>query len=240
MKANQVWVAILGVLLVVAGAIGVLEISGVLPDFENSVWQWLGPALLALSGLAFLAVFATNPHDRWPAVIPGLVLLALGVVAFMGDRLGDWAGTVFLGGIGLAFLLVFIARREFWWALIPAGTLLTLAVVAGADQAGPDSDLPGALFFFGLALTFLAVFTTRNARGLRRWALFPAVILGALGVLVLGVSMGWVDENATWWLYLGPALLILGGAILVVRAMTKKEPPQPQITADQDAPLPKG
>lgn len=241
MKGNQIWVAILGVLLVLAGAIGLLEISGLIPDFASAAWQWLAPALFALGGLAFLVAFATNPHDRWPAVIPGFVLLAIGVIGYFDDRLGDWAGTVFLGSLGLAFLLLFLARREFWWSIIPAGVLLTLGIVAGVDSLpGVKSEISGAVFFMGLAITFLAVFATRNAVGFRKWALFPAVILAGLGVLVLAVAAGWVDENATWWLYIGPVLLILGGVFVVFKALTKKETPVEQAAPDEDAPLAKG
>lgn len=226
MKTARSSYVVFGILLVLAGVIALLEINGVIPSFDSALWQWLGPALFALGGLALLALFLTRPRDRWPAAIGGFVLLSLGVVAFFGEQLDQWAGPVFLGGIGLAFLLVYGARRELWWALIPAGSLLTLAVVAALDaQPGVNSDVPGAVFFFGLAATFLAVFATRGPAGRRKWALVPALILAAMGVIVSLVAAGVLDTDAAWWPYLGPAVLILIGLFLMYKAVTRKEKP---------------
>jgi hypothetical protein len=235
MKATRLYYALLGIVLIVVGAIVLLQINGLIPDFEGPVWQIVWPSLFGLAGLAFLVLFITNTHDRWSAAIPALVLLGLSAVGFLGGPfggqggtfvLGALGGTLFLGAIGVGFLLVFLARREMWWALIPAGVMLSLAVVAGWTSVSPDqAELSGGVMFFGYALTFLAVYFARDAAGRRKWALIPAAACAVLGVIIIA-STG----NALWLAYLGPVALIVGGAYLLWRAYNRGgKTPSPKV-----------
>jgi hypothetical protein len=71
-------------------------------------------------------------------------------------------------------------HRKQWWALIPGGVLLTLAGVTLVSEP----DYAGGLFFLGLALTFGLIYFLPKPSGKSQWALYPAVFLLAVGVLV--------------------------------------------------------
>lgn len=225
MKGNRIYYGLVGAVLVVFGAIALLQMQGVIPRFESAVWEKVWPPLFAAAGLAFLAAFVTNVRERWSAVIPSLLLLALGALGFFGDQLGQAGGSLFLGALGLSFLLVFVVRRDFWWALIPAGVLFTLGVVAWLDDGGRttaigpfarDALTPG-IFFLGLALTFFAVFLALGGKKGRWWALITAVVLALFALAVSATISGWA-------LWIWPALVILAGAAMVLRALLKRSP----------------
>ena len=106
--------------------------------------------VFALAGLGFLYVMSSK-RDNWWAAIPGMVLLGLGVLIaaseFYPHFANQFGGSLFLGFIGLAFLVVLLLRHEAWWAVIPAGVLFTLALVAGVTQFLENGLVSGAIFF---------------------------------------------------------------------------------------------
>ncbi len=199
---------VFGGLLVVAGVLSLLDALGII----RGAFTWLWAAVLGVGGFAFLALFALN-RAQWWALIPGMSLLsitALLAVTQLTPRGGEqWGGAVVLGGIGLSFWLVYLARREHWWAIIPGGVLITLAVVAGIDNA--DTRLAsGGVFFFGLGLTFLLVALLPNPHGRMYWAFIPGGILLAMGVFITAAAEKWLG-------YLWPVALIILGLFLVYR-----------------------
>lgn len=120
-------------------------------------------------------------------------------------------GSFVLGGIGLAFLFVYLANREFWWALIPAGVMMTLAVVVGLSSVFQGVET-GGIFFLGLGLTFAIVALLPNPHGQMKWAFIPAAILGSIGLLLLLVWTAAIN-------YLWAIGLILVGIFLLLRAI---------------------
>ncbi len=204
LSANAIW----GIILIGLGVLYLLQNFGYLKGPLNMIW----PVLFAAAGIGFLAVYMVNRANWW-ALIPGFTLLGLAVLVVLGltsDRLAEvWGGPVFLGAIGLSFWAVYAARRENWWAIIPGGTLVTLAVVAGVD-AGPSRLNTGAVFFIGLAITFALVYVL----GRMSWTLYPAAALALMGIFI-GVGL----ENLTN--YIWPIALIGGGALLVWRALRR-------------------
>jgi hypothetical protein len=197
---------LLGFALIVAGVLFLLQNFGFVGELAAPLWA----ALFGAGGLAFVWLFATD-RERWWALIPGFTLVGLGALIGFGGILGELGGAFFLGMIGAGFLVIYLMRREFWWALIPAGALFsTAAVAAMADRFG--GALSGSVLFFGLALTFVAVWLAPSEYGeSRRWALIPAGILGAMGLLV-ALSLGGV-ANYVWAL-----ALIAGGGVLLLRS----------------------
>lgn len=201
---TRFWLSIItGILLVAAGVIfllGNLEI--IIVDWEVII----GP-VFGIAGLVFLVVFMLNT-DNWWALLPAFVLIAIGIIIFMDNTMPAaidlWSGAVFLGLLGLSFLLIYIFHREHWWAIIPSGVLLTLAGVTLVSE----TDYVGGLFFLGMALTFGLIYFLPKPSGKSRWALYPAAILLAVGVLV---TLGEANVlNYVWPL----ALLIAGGYVL--------------------------
>ncbi len=191
-----------GILLVAAGVILLLDNMNIIALDWNTL---VGP-LFAVGGLAFLLVFILNTNDWW-ALIPGCVLIAIGITIFM-DAQGfaeQWTGGIFLGLLALSFLLVYAFHRENWWAIIPGGVLLTLAGIAALPDGGAWT---GGLFFLGMAVTFGLVYILPKPEGKLKWALYPAGILLALAVMV---TLGAKDLIQLLWPL---ALLIAGGAII--------------------------
>jgi hypothetical protein len=205
---------LIGGVIVAVGVIALLQNLGVFGPAEDLIWA----TLFAAGGIAFLSAVAQD-RARWWAMIPGAVLLSLGVliaVSALAPALAVWGGTIFLGGIGLGFWGVYLLRRDFWWAIIPGGVLVTLGVVAGIGDRFADA-VGGAIFFFGLAATFALVALLPIGSGLpRRWALIPAGVLFALALLVL-------TNVPILMNIVGPALLIFFGLALLYRALTHRK-----------------
>ncbi len=199
-----------GLLLIAAGILFLLNNLGMIAlDWEMVI----GP-IFALGGLVFLLVFILNTENWW-ALIPGFVLIAIGVIIFMGQNLEDiadlWSGAIFLGLLGFSFWLIYIFHSDNWWAIIPGGVLLTLA---GVTLLPDEGLLAGAVFFLGLALTFGLVYILPKPTGRLKWALYPAGILLAIGVLVYLGAENLID-------YVWPVALLIAGGYVVYRALKK-------------------
>lgn len=199
MQENSRW--IWGIVLVGLGVLFLLENLGM--GLSSGWWG----AIFAGAGLAFLFVYWQD-RSRWWPLIPGFVLLALGLTVWVGTQSENLGGALFLGLIGVGFLAVYAVNRSNWWAIIPGGVMLTLALVAGTDRPGRDG---GFLFFLGLAATFGVLFLIGQ-----RWAVWPA-----LGLLLLSVVT--LEPFGRVFGFIWPLLLIGGGAWLLLRNRERVE-----------------
>lgn len=196
----------------------ILILGGLLFLLDNLNITQLGDYLLAslfgLGGLGFLLVVVTDRRQWW-ALIPGMILLSVGTIIFVERAFPDLAGVaggalVFIG-LGTAFWIIYFLNRENWWAVIPGGIMFTLAAVVIASELLGWIDA-GALFFFGLALTFGVLYLIPTPEGRMTWAIFPAV-----GCLFVGVA---ISVAATSLLnFVWPILLILGGLAILLRGV---------------------
>lgn len=172
--------------------------------------------IFGVAGFGFLAVFLSNRQNWW-ATIPGFSLLAIGftiLVNILFPVLGDWiSGTVILGGIALGFAVVYFVDRNNWWAIIPAGVMLTLAIVAGLDQFISGGAV-GGLFFLGMGLTFVILAMLPTNQGKMRWAWIPAGVLVFMGLVVIAAT-----EQI--FVYIWPIALIAVGVLFVFRALLR-------------------
>jgi peptidoglycan/LPS O-acetylase OafA/YrhL len=138
---------ILGALLLVMGTVALLQNFHVL-QFSGSLWGIFWAVIFMAGGVAFLTVFFNNRQNWW-AVIPGLTLVGLGAITAISilfpDFPGNITGAIFLASIGAAFWVIYFRMPDNWWAIIPGGTLVTLAVVSVA--ADYNGELSGGLFF---------------------------------------------------------------------------------------------
>jgi len=195
------------ILLIAAGIFLLLGYAGVIPDILPNLWI----VLFVVSGVFFLIVYAMDRRHWW-ALLPGCALLGLGgtsIVAVLdADSLNDLGGAIFLGGAALGFWLVYILHREHWWAIIPAGVLTTLAVLA---QIGTGEY---TIFLIGLGATFLLVFLLPSTGGRQTWALIPAAILLVLGIVLRTPYIEALN-------YIGAAALIIGGGYLLYQALKR-------------------
>jgi hypothetical protein len=194
---------VLGAALLLGGGLLLAQTLGCLKNASDVFWG----SVFLIGGVAFLTLLFGG---HWWAAFPGFTLAALGVLILFSKQLGDFGGALFLGGIAVSFWLVYVMDRSRWWALIPAGVLTTLAFVSIApERIGAFGT--GGVFFLGLALTFVLVALLANMR----WAYYPAVVLGVLGVLATATLMDWAN-------YIWAAALILGGGFLVFRSFVKR------------------
>ena len=218
---------ILGLVLIGAGVLFLLQNLGVLGPLGALVWA----LAFAIGGGAFLTAFAAAPA-RWWALIPGFALLSLSALIGLQELspalAGPWGGALFLGGIGLGFCTVYLTGRARWWALIPGGALLTVAAVAGLSE-NIDGPALGWVLFLGLALTFGLVASVPAPSGPMRWALIPAGIL--LTMALVGMAFTGEVLGILW-----PLVLILAGLYLAYRAV--RVPRREQTAAEIPAPTP--
>ncbi len=204
---------LIGGLLILAGLVFLLESLGLFA-FAGALSSFLVAGMFALGGLAFLFVLI-NDRAQWWAAIPGFTLLGLSAT-ILSDQVGflqPLSGGIFLGSIGLGFVTVFILKPENWWAIIPAGVLGTLGVVAVTDEMFSFDS--GGLFFLGLAATFGVLALVNTSEGRLRWPIFPAAAL-----FVLAVVVGTPFENLLSFIW--PLAIIGAGIYMVFRYMTTK------------------
>ena len=161
------------------------------------------------------AAEAPTRHTDRPT-IGSAVLIGAGAL-FLAQNLGllssvpNVFGALLFAGGGVAFALQYVHDQTRWGAIIPAGVLLTLAVLAGA--AGLlSSQISGATFFLGLAATFAVVYGTSPLAHPRRWALIVAGVLAVVAIVVL-VSSGSALS------ILGPMVLIAAGLYQAYRTL---------------------
>jgi hypothetical protein len=199
----------ISVVLIGLGVLLLLNNLNILPwDIATMEWFWL--LVFGGAGAVFTGAYLTNRNNWW-AVIPGFTLLGLAVLVsgIIPDQWDELGGSVFLGMIGLSFWVIYFTRRDFWWAIIPGGVLVTLALFISLTTFIQDTGAI-AIFFLGLGATFLLVYLLPNPQGRMVWALWPASILGIMGILfTLGM------EN--FGQYLVPIILIVIGGIIVYR-----------------------
>lgn len=136
------------------------------------------------------------------------VLLLAQTTGLIPEAMASWTGTAVLGTIGLGFVAMYVTAPARWWAIIPAGTMLSLAVVTAVEPFVPGA-VSGAIVLFGIATTFAAVALLPTDGRTRTWAWMPAAVMAVLGLMTLGAVM---PVAAAFW----PVLLIIGGAYLVL------------------------
>jgi hypothetical protein len=184
---------------------------------DNVGGEWIGSLFLFLIGLSFFIVYLNNRSRTW-ALLVAYILGVLSIAPAMASGGGDTAayfGSVFLLAIALPFFVVYFRSPENWWAIIPAGVMTTLSVIATLGIAGwiKDAQTGGysnALLMGGLAATF-AVVWLRNAKA---WAKVVTIILGVLAI----VSVFFVSYYDMFW----PVAIILAGGYLLYTAMRPK------------------
>jgi hypothetical protein len=204
---------------------GLLILFGVMALVEAytdlTAWVWVG--VLAAAGLGAFGVYLTDRSDRG-LLIPAYVLWAIaGLVGLIELNIlrDESIATYVLAAIALPFLVVFLRDRDQWWALIPAYVLLAIGVMVGLIGLGVLDDLLiPAYVMFAIAIPFFAVYA-RNTK--QWWALIPGGIMAVIGLSFL------IAEAAVQ--YIGPAVLILVGAWVLMRQFMRREPTGPE--ADQ-------
>lgn len=184
---------------------------------DNVGGEWVGSLFLFLIGLSFLVVYLNNRTRLWAllvAYIMGVLSLAPAMASGGGDT-AAYFGSVFLFAVALPFFILYFRSAEYWWAIIPAGVMTVLALIAGAAIAGwirnaNQGGYANAFLMGGLAVTF-AVVWLRHAKD---WAKVVAIVLAGLAT----ASIFFVSYYEMFW----PVAIILVGAYLLYTAMRPK------------------
>jgi hypothetical protein len=185
---------------------------------DNVGGEWVGSMFLFLIGLSFFIVYLNNRTRNW-ALLVAYILFVLSIAPAMASGGGNTAayfGTVFLLAVALPFYIIYFrSSKQNWWAIIPAGVMTTIAIIATLGIAGwiRDTETGGysnAIMMGGLAVTF-AVVWLRHAKD---WAKIVAIILAALAV----ASVFFASYTEIFW----PVAIILAGGYLLYTALRPK------------------
>jgi len=176
--------------------------------------EWIGTMFLFLIGLAFFVVYMNN-RAHWWALLVAYILFVLSIAPAMASFGGDvpaYYGAIFLLAVGIPFFVVYFRTQENWWAIIPAGVLTVLAVIAAGAVAGwINGDTQGgyttAFLMGGVTITF-AIVWLRNEKP---WARGVTIVLAVLTVASLFLAA----YTEIFW----PVALILSGAYLLFTTM---------------------
>ncbi len=178
-------------LLFLLGGIGLFNVFG----------RLIGAVLFG--GLAY---FVYREGKRKGNLVTQLVALPLAGLALASIFPSFAGGGLFLAAIGLAFAIAWRNDPNRWWAVIPAGTLGSLALASALS--GPLDAISGTAFLLGMAATFFAL--TRLRVKPQPWAIYPA---GVLAVLAVADLVG--GKNGGNWFV--PLFLIAGGVYLLYK-----------------------
>ena len=200
--------------LIPGGVMLFLALTTLLVD--NVGGEWVGAMFLFLIGLAFFAVYLNNRTRIWALIVAYVFgVLSIAPMLAAAGEMAAYFGSVFLLAVALPFyVLYFRSSTNNWWAIIPAGVMTVLAVIATLSIAGLINDATSgayvnAFLMAGLAATF-AVLWLRHGKD---WAKIVAIILGALAI----VSVFFVSYYEIFW----PVAIILAGLYLFYTALRK-------------------
>jgi hypothetical protein len=200
---------------------GLLILAGIFFLFQNLGYLRLGDIfwviLFTMAGIFFLTLYFQYRNNWW-SLVPGMTMLSLGLLVLLNwiaPELGDfWGGSIVLAGIGIGFLLIYLIERQNWWAIIPAGVLFTLALVAGLDEFTQGLATAG-IFFSGIGLTFAMLAILPTPQGEMRWAWIPGGILLLFGGIFLVAG-----ENLLAYLF--PFAMVIIGGYLILRSFRSR------------------
>ncbi len=197
--------------LIPGGVMVFLALTTLLVDTAGG--EWVGSLFLFMIALAFLLVYLNNRTRIW-ALIVAYATGVLGIAPLMaiGGRDAAYFGPIFLFAVAVPFFVVYFRSLQNWWAIIPAGVLTVLAVIAAlaisgwirnADQGG----FANALLMGGLAATFAVVWLRHD----RSWAKVVTIVLALVAV----ASVFFASASEIFW----PVAIILVGVYLFYTAL---------------------
>jgi len=148
--------------------------------------------------------------NRQRSVI-GIVLIALGVLFLVGQRLAI-GGEGVVAVIGLAFLTAYAFTRNYGF-LVPGGIMSGLGIGIIYETL---LDANGAPVLLGLGLGFITIYVISRLQGRMSadwWPLIPGGILTTVGLFLAADQTGLLGTIGRWW----PAALIIIGVFLIYR-----------------------
>jgi hypothetical protein len=183
---------------------------------DNVGGEWVGAMVLLLIALTFLFVYLNNQTRIWALIVAyvfGVLSVAPMLAAF--GEIAAYFGPVFLFAVALPFFFLYFRSPGNWWAIIPAGALTVVGIVAALAIAGLINDRTSggyvnAFLMAGLAVVFAVLWLRHN----KAWAKIVAIVLAVVAV----ASVFFVSSYEIFW----PVAIILGGMYLLYTALRPK------------------
>ena len=188
---------------------------------DSAGGEWVGALFLFMIALSFLVVYLNNRTRIW-ALLVAYIMAVLGIAPLMsiGGRDAAYYGPIFLFAVALPFFVVYLRSASNWWAIIPAGSVTTIAIIAALAIAGLINEngrgglvgagLANALLMAGLAATFAVVWVRHN----KPWAKVLTITLAVVAV----ASVFFASYSQIFW----PMAIILVGVYLFYTALRPK------------------
>jgi hypothetical protein len=185
---------------------------------DSAGGEWVGALFLFLIALSFFVVYLNNRTRTW-ALLVAYILTVLAIAPLMasGGRSAEYYGPVFLFAVALPFFIVYFRSAENWWAIIPAGSITVVAILATLAIAGVINEngrggfvsagLANAILMAGLAVTFAVIWLRHE----KAWARVVTIVLA----LVALASVFFASYSQILW----PVAIILLGAYLFYTAL---------------------
>jgi hypothetical protein len=200
--------------LIPGGVMVFLALTTLLVDTTGG--EWIGAMFLFMIAISFFIVYLSNQNRIW-ALIVAYATGVLGIAPLMatGGRDAAYFGPIFIFAVALPFYVVYFRSAERWWAIIPAGALTVVSIIAtlaisGFIRSAMEGVYMNALMMGGLTVTF-AVIWLRHAKS---WAKTVTIVLAALTV----ASVFFVTYYQIFW----PVAIILAGGYLLYKALRPK------------------
>jgi hypothetical protein len=197
--------------LIPGGMMAFLALVTLLVDSTGG--QWVGVLFLFMIALIFLFVYLNNRTRTW-ALLVAYIMGVLGLAPLMsiGGRDAAYFGPIFLFAVALPFFFVYLRSPKNWWAIIPAGSvtavaILATAAIAGWIRNGTEGGYANAFLMAALAATF-AVVWLRHAKP---WARIVTIALAVVAV----ASVFFASASQIFW----PVAIILAGIYLFYTAL---------------------
>jgi hypothetical protein len=200
--------------LIPGGVMLFLALTTLLVDSTGG--EWVGALFLFMIAVSFLLVYLNNQTRIWALIVAYATgVLGLAPLMSIGGRDAAYFGPIFLFAVALPFFIVYLRSAQNWWAIIPAGALTTVSVIAALAIAGlirnaNQGGYANALLMGGLAVTF-AVVWLRHAKP---WAKIVSVVLALVAV----ASVFFASYSQIFW----PVAIILAGIYLFYTALRPK------------------
>jgi hypothetical protein len=189
---------------------------------DSTGGEWVGALFLFMIALSFFVVYMNNRTRTW-ALLVAYILAVLGLAPLMsmGGRDAEYFGPIFLFAVALPFFIVYLRSAANWWAIIPAGSVSTIAIMAALAIAGLINEngrgafisagLANAILMAGLAATFAVVWLRHE----RPWAKIVTVALALVAV----ASVFFFSYAQIFW----PVAIILVGVYLFYTALRPRK-----------------
>jgi len=165
---------VFGITVIILGFVLLLHNTGIIPSSEN----FLGGIFFLMAAFICFRIYKNNPKNWW-IVIPALFCLLFGITLVLKNFYfykDDLLGVAIFWCAALAFGYIFFRDKKKWWAVIPSGACFTLGTIVLLDTLNlTRSDYGGIVFFLGIGLTFLYLYTLANSVNKLKWTIYPAV-----------------------------------------------------------------